>query len=235
MEISTNHITDRYTNLETSSTYLFRKNEDNILNSVAFYFYIDNTQWRDLWPFNGDFFLAYTSFAEKVFNGTKSYNIYEVNYGRYFDLTPVSLKNAIYSFQAMFALSDGGDRPYYVLGGFNTLRGMDYGEYISDKILLIKNEFRYALARNTNFNFWPLNFLMIKNIKGTIFNDSCLIDNITFENAINGNMKSSIGFGLIFDTFFFQRQFVPLKFEVAKRIDIEENDWKFYFNMNTAY
>lgn len=235
MEISTNHITDRYTNLETSSTYLFRENEDNILNSIALYFYVDNTLWRDLWPFNGDFFIAYASFSEKIFNGTKSYNLYEIDYGRYFDLTSISIKNTIYYLQIMFALSEGEDRPYYVLGGFNTMRGMNYGEYMSDKILLFKNEFRYILARNANFNFWPLNFLMIKNIKGTFFNDSCLIDNIDFKDAINGNMKSSIGFGLIFDTFFFQRQFVPFKFEIAKRIDIEDNEWKFYFNMNTAY
>lgn len=235
MEISTNHITDRYTNIETSSTYLFRENEDNILNSIALYLYIDNILWRDFWPINGDFFIAFASFYEKIFNGTKSYNLYEINYGRYFDLTSISMKNLIFSLQIMFALSEGENKPYYVLGGLNTVRGMNYGEYISDKILMFKNELRYILVKNANFNFWPLNFLLIKNIKGTFFNDVCLIDNIDFESAINGNIKSSVGFGLIFDTFFFQRQFVPLKFEVAKRIDIEENNWKFYFNMNVAY
>ncbi|MCX7698497.1 MAG: hypothetical protein N2114_03400 [Candidatus Goldbacteria bacterium] len=235
MQLSTNHITDKYTNFETSSTYLFKENQDNIINSIDLYFLIDNTLWRDLWPFNGDFFIVYASFTDKIFNGTKAYNLYELDYGRYFDLTPISLKNMIYLIQIMFTLSEGEDKPYFILGGNGTIRGMAYGEYVSDKLLLFKNEIRYLLAKNLNFNFWPLNFLLIKNIKGTIYNDSCLIDSINFNNMINGNMKSSFGFGIILDTFFFQRQFVPLKFEVAKRIDLENNEWKFYFNMNTAY
>jgi|YelNatPaOPRAMG01_1025707.scaffolds.fasta_scaffold17199_4 Tol biopolymer transport system component len=235
MQISTDHITDRYTNFETSSSYLFKENEDNILNSIALYLYIDNTLWRDLWPFNGDFFIAYVSIYEKIFNGTKSYNLYEINYGKYFDLNSISFKNMVYSLQLMFSMTDGEDKPYYILGGLNNVRGMNYGEYISDKVLLLKNELRYILARNVNFNFWPLNFLMIKNIKATIFNDNCIIDNISFESAVNGSVKSSFGFSIMIDTFFFQRQFVPFQFEVAKRIDIEENEWKFYFNMNATY
>jgi len=234
MEIATDHINDKYTNFETSNIYLFSGNKDNVLNSISFYFYTDNTLWRNLWPYSGRYFMAYATFADKIFNGTKAYNIYEIDYGRFFDFTSF-LENTIYSLKITFAESEGEDRPYYILGGFNTIRGMNYGEYISNKILLFKNEFRYILARNMNFTFLPMNFLILKNIKATIFNDSCLLDNIGFDTAVNGDMKSTLGFGLIFDTFFFQRQFLPFKFEVAKRIDIGGDNWIFYFYLNASY
>jgi outer membrane protein assembly factor BamA len=188
-----------------------------------------------MWPYSGEYLLAYVETADKMFGGTSEYTMYQADLRKYFDLSAVSDKNMTISLRGLFAATTGADRPLYLFGGMNTIRGVGYGAYKGDIVAIINAEFRYTLARNINFNFWPFDFLMIKHIKAFVFNDIGFVGNSPVASVSNEDLKNGMGIGLVMDTFLLQRQYMPLRFELAKRTDINDDVWKFYFSIATAY
>jgi outer membrane translocation and assembly module TamA len=102
-------------------------------------------------------------------------------------------------------------------------------------VAIINAELRYTIARNINFGFWPFDFLMIKNIKAAVFNDMGYVGNAPVSSLTNEELKNGMGLSIVVDTFLLQRQYMPLRFELAKRTDINDDVWKFYFSIATAY
>ncbi len=233
--LGTKKITDKYINYDTSSIYLFNDNEINFLNTLTFYFVNDFSFWRDFWTYSGDFILFYVEMADKIFSGTKTYTIYEMDLRKYFDLSSFVYKNLSFNLRILGAMTEGPDKPYFLLGGLNTVRGLKYGEYEGDKVIITNYELRYTLAQNFNFTIWPLQFLMFKNLKIAFFDDAGIVKTGIIDKLSNEEIKNGIGISLIIDAFLIQRQFLPVRFDLAKRTDIGDDSWKFYFSLSTGF
>jgi WD40 repeat protein len=117
VDFKTSRVADKYTNYQTSSTYLFPENSVNILNTLALYFEYDYSAWRDMWPYAGQYVLAYVETADKMFGGTSEYTMYQADIRKYFDMSFVSDKNMTLSLRGLFAMTTGKDRPFYLFGG----------------------------------------------------------------------------------------------------------------------
>lgn len=235
VDFTTSRVTDKYTNYQTSSTYIFPADTVNILNTLAVYLVYDHSAWRDMWPYSGEYGLVYVEAADKVFGGTSEYTMYQADIRKYIDMPFVQERNMTMSLRGLFAMTTGPDRPYFLFGGMDTVRGLAYGSYYGDVVGILNTELRYTLARNINFNVWPFDFLMIKNIKAAIFNDMGYVGSTPLGPVTNEAIKNGMGFSLVVDTFLLQRQYMPLRFEIAKRTDINDDVWKFYFSIATAY
>jgi len=235
IDFGTRKITDRYTNYETSSVYSFGLDSENIINTLSLFFDYNYSVWRDLWPYSGDRFTVYLVAADKIYGGTRTYSIFEAEYRKYIDLSFLSDNNMTMSMRALFAMTEGPDRPYFLFGGVNTVRGLFHGQYSGDSILLGSAELRFTIAKNLDFNLWPFNFLMIKNIKAALFDDVGAVKEGSINTLHGEEFVNGIGAGIVVDTFVFQRQYMPLKFELAKRTDAGESDWIFYFSVATGF
>ncbi len=236
LDIQSARTNNNYTNFQTGNAYIFEgANSDQLLNSLGVTFLYDHASWRDFWPYTGEVFTFYAEAADKFFGGTQTYSLYEADLKKYFDLSFNGGKNLNLSAHLLLAATDGPDRPLFLVGGPTTLRGLEYGELTGDRIGLLSMEFRYTLAKNMNLDIWPITFLMLKNIKLAFFDDMGLVRTGSLENITNDEMKNGMGLSMVLDTFLLQREFIPLKLEVAKRTDIRDNIWKFYFSLNTGF
>ena len=236
LDLQSSKTANNYTNFRTENAYIFEgTNGTEILNSAVLTFLYDHTAWRDFWPYSGETITLSMEAADKYFGGTKTFNLYEAELKKYFDISFMSGKNMSLSTRAFVAATDGPDRPLFLVGGMNTLRGLEYGELTGDRIALLSAEFRYTLAKNIDVNIWPLSFIMMKNIKLAFFDDMGLVRTGSLERITNEEWKNGMGLSLVLDTFILQRQFMPLKLEVAKRTDVRDNIWKFYFSINTGF
>ncbi|PKL90856.1 MAG: hypothetical protein CVV21_10705 [Candidatus Goldiibacteriota bacterium HGW-Goldbacteria-1] len=235
INFSSQRVSDRYTEINYSSGYEFDGDRFDIINVAALYYEHDTVSWRDMWPVSGNYFSLYVQAAEKMFGGTRSYGVYQAEFRKYFDLNFISGMNTVFASRAVAAMTDGDDKPYFVFGGINTLRGAGYGEFTGDKIGFVSAELRQTVAKNLNFKLWPLEWWMVKNIKTQAFIDSGLVKTGVLEAINEKEILSGAGVGVTIDTFVLQRQFMPMKFEVAKRIDKTDDIWKFYFSISTGY
>jgi hypothetical protein len=236
LSLSTSRATNKYTNTQTNSQYLFEGTDQaEVLNSAGIKLLYDHSSWRDLWPYSGEEITLYAEASDKFFGGNKTYNLFEAEIKKYFDISFNSGRNMSLSTRFLFGATDGPDRPLFLFGGMDTLRGLSYGEMSGDRIGLMSLEFRYTLAKNIDADIWPVTFLMLKNIKLAFFNDMGFVRTGSLAFLTNEEMKNGMGLSMILDMFAFQKQFIPLKLEVAKRTDISDNIWKFYFSINTGF
>ncbi|MCE5299392.1 MAG: hypothetical protein LLG37_00760 [Spirochaetia bacterium] len=236
LSLQTTSVTDKYTNYETQNSYIFDgTGVPQTLNLAGLLFKYEHSAWRDLWPYSGEEAAIYAETADRIFGGTKSYNLYEMELKKYFDLSGASGYNVSLSMRLLLAATDGPDRPMFLFGGMNTLRGLGYGEYTGDRIGLFNTELRYPLARNINFKLWPFSFIMIKNLKLALFDDCGLARTGEISDLTAEELKNGMGVSFIIDAFLFQQQYLPLKFEVARRTDIADDKWKFYFSIATNF
>ncbi len=235
INLSSQRISDRYSEINNASGFQFDGDSFDIINMAALYFEHDSVSWRDMWPYAGSYFSLYVRSAEKMFGGTRSYGIYQAEFRKYFDLNFISGMNTVFAGRAVAAVTDGEDKPYFIFGGINTLRGAGYGEYQGDKVAFVSAELRQTVAKNINFKLWPLEWWMVKNLKAQVFIDSGAAKTGLLESFSEKEVISGAGVGVTIDTFVLQRQFMPMKFEVAKRIDKTDEIWKFYFGISTGY
>ncbi len=235
LSIGSMRVTDRYINTETSSAYDFGSDSDNLVNYGAIMLTRDYTSWRDYWPYSGDYLMLYAESSELMFGGTRTYSLYEIEMRKYIDMSQISGQNMSLALRLVGAATSGRDRPYFLIGGPGTLRGLEYGKYSGDRVALGGMELRHTMAKNINFKLWPLTAFMIKNIKAYIFNDSGYILKGDVRPFDSSDIINGFGFGIAVDMFMLQRQYVPMKFELGKRTDIRDDVWKFYFSINTSY
>ena len=235
LSVGTMRVTDKYTNVDTSSVYEFEPDSENLVNYGALMYERDYTSWRDMWPYSGDYIMLYAESSELMFGGTRAYSLYEFDARKYFDMSGLTGQNTAFAMRLLGAATSGRDRPYFVIGGPGTIRGLEYGGYSGDRVLIGGMELRHTVAKNMNFKLWPFEAFMIKNMKAYMFNDSGLIMKGEVKPFQSSDIINGFGFGVVFDMFMIQRQYVPMKFEFAKRTDIREDLWKFYFSINTSY
>jgi Tol biopolymer transport system component len=234
--LESNRIMDTYTNLNTDSTVVFDgQNTTDIVNTAAIMLQYDHAAWRDLWPYSGEEVSLYLETSDKIFGGTQTYSMYQADLRKYFDLPFFPGRNLNASFRLMLAMTDGPDRPGFLFGGTDTIRGLSYGEYTGDKIGVLNSELRYSLVRNADFKVWPFTFIMLKNIKIALFDDAGMVNDGTVTEFDSSDIKNGLGMSLVLDTFLFQDQYTPLKLELAKRTDTANDIWNFYFTINTAF
>ncbi|HDT15432.1 MAG TPA: hypothetical protein ENN55_04405 [Firmicutes bacterium] len=228
-------ITDKYTNFETANTYDFFENDYDVINTAAVYYSMNRTAWRDFWPYSGESLFLYAETSEKMFGGTKNYGLLEADFRKHFDLSRAAGRNMSVSMRLLYAMTIGEDRPYFRFGGLNTVRGVGYGRYSGDKVMVLNTEFRHTIVKNMDFELWPLNFFVMKNLKFFAFLDSGIVKSGDIDFIVNEDIKTGMGVGFILDTFLLQKQYFPFKFEFAKRTDIGDTDWRFYFSINTGF
>jgi hypothetical protein len=125
----------------------------------------------------------------------------------------------------------GQDAPFQAF--FTTIRG--YGNNVSygSNIALLNTELRYPIATAIDFPLQPLSFILIKDIELAGFMDVGLASN-RLEELPSSNLLSSIGMGLRFYTFLYQRALVMLRFDLAWRLDRFDSP-TFYFNLAPVF
>ncbi len=101
---------------------------------------------------------------------------------------------------------------------FTTIRGYGNNTYFGSNLALWNTELRYPISTNMNFLLQPLSFIMIKDIELAGFADNGVVNN-QLQKISNSPLLSSIGAGLRFYTFLYQRALVMLRFDVAWRLD----------------
>jgi Tol biopolymer transport system component len=236
MLLETERVQNNYTNINNDPSVVFSgENSSDLINTAALILDYDHSAWRDLWPYSGETIMLYAGAADRVFGGTQTYNIYEADARKYFDLAFFPERNLNASFRITYAMTDGPDRPDFIFGGLNTVRGLDYGSLTGDKIGFMNSELRYSLVRNADFKLWPLSFIMIKNVKLALFDDAGFAKYGSLTPFDERDIVSGFGMSFVFDTFLFQDQYTPLRFELAKRTDISDDVLKFYFSISTGF
>jgi outer membrane protein assembly factor BamA len=110
----------------------------------------------------------------------------------------------------------GNDAPFQAF--FTTLRGYGGSSFFGTNLGLWNSELRYPLATNINFPLQPLSFILVKDIELAGFLDAGIVSN-QLQELSNSPILSSIGTGLRFYTFLYQRALVMFRFDVAWRLD----------------
>ncbi len=101
---------------------------------------------------------------------------------------------------------------------FTTIRGYGNKTFFGSNLALLNTELRYPIANNMNFLLQPLSFVMIKDIELAGFVDNGIMAD-QLQNMAKSPLLCSIGTGLRFYTFLYQRALVMLRFDVAWRLD----------------
>jgi len=110
----------------------------------------------------------------------------------------------------------GNDAPFQAF--FTTMRGYGGSTFFGSNLGLWNTELRYPLATHMNFTLNPLSFIMIKDIEIAGFADTGIVAN-QLQDLGNSPVLTSIGTGIRFYTFLYQRALVLLRFDVAWRMD----------------
>ncbi len=121
----------------------------------------------------------------------------------------------------------GDDQPFQAY--FTTIRGYGGSTFYGSNLALWNTELRYPIATNLNFPLQPLSFILLKDIELAGFMDTgVLADQI--QDIPNSPVLSSIGAGIRFYNFIYQRALVMLRFDVAWRMD-QSLPPTFHFNL----
>ena len=129
--------------------------------------------------------------------------------------------------------STDSDRSNFGLGGIYSLRGYNFNEYSGNNILLTNIEFRFPLINNIDYLVWPLNWLLIKKLKGVLFVDEGIVWN-GFSYFPWENFRNSVGVGLRLHTFIGEYYPLILRFDVARRTDIFSTE-VYYFALGHMF
>ncbi len=121
----------------------------------------------------------------------------------------------------------GDDAPFQAF--FTTIRGYGANNFFGSNLGLWNMELRYPVATGMNFAFPPLPFILIKDIELAGFLDMGIIAN-QIQDIGNGPLRSSIGTGIRFYNFIYQRALIMLRFDVAWRLD-QTGPPSFHFNI----
>jgi hypothetical protein len=110
----------------------------------------------------------------------------------------------------------GNDAPFQAF--FTTIRGYGADSFFGSNLALWNMELRYPLATNINFPVHPLPFIMLKDVELAGFLDAGVVSN-HLQDLPDSKVLASIGTGIRFYAFLYQRALVMLRFDVAWRLD----------------
>ncbi len=121
----------------------------------------------------------------------------------------------------------GDDAPFQAF--FTTIRGYGGDTFFGSNLGLLNTELRYPIATNMNFIPQPLSFLLIKDVELAAFMDAGVVSD-QWQDLADSKVLSSIGTGIRFYTFVYQRALVMFRFDVAWRLD-QSLPPTFHFNL----
>ena len=155
--------------------------------------------------------------AERVLGGTDQYTNVLTEHQFYIGFT----REMVWASRFFMGWSFDSDPQSFVFGGLNTLRGYAFREFSGKGVGLMNHEFRFPIQPQLNLTLWPLNWLLLKRLKGAIFLDTGLGWND--PSRVNwGTVKSSIGVGLRLHSFLLQSVPLIIRFDIAKRLDTSQ-------------
>ncbi len=228
-------VADKYTDYATKNNMIINDSPWQVINTATIYYESSHLRYRDMAPFNGYYLFAYAQDSERMFGGTTDFRVYGADAGFALDLYGLTGRGTSVAISSQAAMSEGNDRPYFLFGGPGTVRGLPYGLYTGDHAATISAEIHHVIAKNLNFDLWPITGLLVKNLRVSIFSDSGLIME-GFDKSFDAlDVKHGFGAGVFLDMFLLQRQYVPLVFMFAKRTDITDEAWKFYFYFSAGF
>ncbi len=121
----------------------------------------------------------------------------------------------------------GDDAPFQDY--FTTIRGYGGSTFFGSNLGLLNTELRYPIGTNMNFIPHPLSFFLIKDIELASFMDAGIVSD-QLQDFSNSQVLSSVGTGIRFYTFLYQRALVMFRFDVAWRLD-QSLPPTFHFNL----
>ncbi|HTC20325.1 MAG TPA: BamA/TamA family outer membrane protein, partial [bacterium] len=121
----------------------------------------------------------------------------------------------------------GDDAPFQAF--FTTIRGYGGSTFFGSNLGLLNTELRYPIATDMNFIPQPLSFFLIKDVELAAFMDAGVVSD-QLQDLSNSQLLSSVGTGIRFYTFLYQRALVMFRFDVAWRLD-QSVPPTFHFNL----
>lgn len=164
---------------------------------------------------------AYIDFvgAQPIAGGNVSY-FNSVSNIQWFRALPFFRPAWVVAIRSLLAGSSGTDRVKYYLGGDGTLRGYRFGDVRGSLASAWTAEIRAPLLDPIRIALWPLQFIVIQEVKTAIFVDAVWAAN---DFGQFGWKRHSLGAGggLRFLLFLFGRYPVLLRLDLARRTDVK--------------
>ena len=219
---------------EGISNYSLNTDQWNVANYYRLSFVQDTRKGTQFWPSSGyalNFTLLHalpildsnTSFANLLFEAQAFADIGFLNHlvwaNRFIAMTSQGPDP-----QTFFI---GDDAPFQAY--FTTIRGYGGNTFFGSNLGLLNTELRYPIATNMNFIPQPLSFFLIKDIELAAFMDAGVVSD-QLQDLSNSQVLSSVGTGIRFYTFLYQRALVMFRFDVAWRLD-QSLPPTFHFNL----
>lgn len=223
---------------EGISNYNLNTDEWNVANFYRLSFVQDKRRGTQFWPSSG-YGLNFTLLhAIPVLDSNVSFAnlLFETDVFADFSF----LNHLVWANRFIAMTSQGPNPQTFFIGDdapfedyFTTIRGYGGSTFFGSNLGLWNTELRYPIATNMNFIPQPLSFLLIKDVELAGFMDTGVVSN-QLEDIPNSPVLSSIGTGIRFYTFLYQRALVMFRFDVAWRLD-QPAPPTFHFNLGPMF
>lgn len=219
---------------EGISNYNLNTDQWNVANFYRLSFVQDKRKATQFWPSSG-YGLNFTLLhALPVLDSNVSFAnlLFETDFFADFSF----LNHLVWANRVIGMTSQGPNPQTFFIGDdapfeayFTTIRGYGGSTFFGSNLGLWNTELRYPLATNMNFIPEPLSFFLIKDVELAGFADMGVVAN-QLGDVPNSPVLSSIGTGIRFYTFLYQRALVEFRFDVAWRLD-QSAPPSFHFNL----
>jgi outer membrane protein assembly factor BamA len=212
---------------EGISNYFQNSDQWNIANYYRLSFIHDERKSTRFWPSSG-YALNFTLLhALPIFDSNVSFANLLFETQVYAD---IGFLNHLVWANRFIAMSSQGPNPQsFFIGNDAPFQAF----FTTMNLGLLNTELRYPIATNMNFIPHPLSFILMKDIELAGFLDAGVVSS-QLQDLSNATFLSSIGTGIRFDSFRYQRALVMLRFDVAWRLD-QNLPPTFHFNLTPMF
>ncbi len=207
---------------EGISNYSLNTDQWNVANYYRLSFVQDKRKGTQFWPSSG-YALNFTLLhALPVLDSNVSFAnlLFETQ-----TFADISFLNHLIWANRFIAMTSQGPNPQTFFIGddapfqayFTTIRGYGASTFFGSNLGLLNTELRYPIATNMNFIPQPLSFFLIKDIELAAFMDAGIVSN-QLQDFSDSQVLSSIGTGIRFYTFLYQRALVMFRFRCCLAI-----------------
>jgi hypothetical protein len=219
---------------EGISNYSLNADQWNVANYYRLSFVQDKRKGTHFWPSSG-YALNFTLLqAPPILDSNVSFAnlLFETQ-----TFADISFLNHLVWANRFIAMTSQGPNPQTFFIGddapfqafFTTIRGYGGSTFFGSNLGLLNSELRYPIATDMNFIPQPLSFFLIKDVELAAFLDAGVVSN-QLQDLSDSQLLSSVGTGIRFYTFLYQRALVMFRFDVAWRLD-QSLPPTFHFNL----
>lgn len=208
---------------EGISNYFQNSDQWNIANYYRLSFVKDKRKGTGFWPSSGYAVNLTLLHALPVLDSNVSFANLLFETQAYADIG--FLNHLVWANRWMAMTSQGPNPQSFFIGNdapfqafFTTIRGYGANTFFGSNLALWNTELRYPIATDLNFVPQPLSFFLIKSIELAGFLDLGAVTN-QLQDLSTVPLLASIGTGIRFYTFVYQRALVMFRFDVAWRLD----------------